>query len=762
MLESNRDFKQILGLWVTVFALGIGSLIGGGLFGLTGFAVGYSGPSFLLVIILLALLNFPTVMAYTELGLSIPDTGGGYAWIKMAFGNDWGHLAGWASWGAHTVACAVYALNIGYFAAAILSNYLLPHFGIDSVWGGFIPLIASGFVAMLTIINLMGASRSGAFGMYLVLALLLVLGVYIGLGIASIFTDIGGTKKNFDELLPQGPWGFITAMGIFSLAFQGSEIVAQAVKEIKDPKKNLKRALFFSYAIITVLYVGIAIAAIAGTHGGAGSSQILADAGEGALAKSASFFLWGSVLIVAMLGAGFMASLAALNSTIFSSSHAAVALARAKSIPREMGILNNRGAPKIAIPLSAIGMIFMIVVLPLQDIAAVANLLFIFLFLWVNLALIKIRLNRPEIIRPYKVPFFPWLNVLAAIGYVVVAIPLFSVSSWGVTIVTLWFVAGLLTWFLFAKKNIEEEIDSAIVYEAFSPLGPQTYAKVFCPLRKETNWKVLLRIACAIARSRNTGVYVCLLQELPLGVTSLQEFKTLTTEKRDMIRSAKEFYEEVIREVQSFADPVSIRFSSAAISDVPPSIEQMERFGHAQIILKIAQKIDADVLLMPFEHVEVLKRGFVWQVLARVLRQIQCHIMIVKVRSQGAILRESMSCLVPYVINPHANLLRNTALALGTVTGQLANLKFIHAEEPRRKEKAARKVREELGALRSFGELEIARNISDIAGWIIEKSEGYDLLLLAAHRDRSFTELEFGDVAERVLERSEVTTIVVH
>ncbi len=761
-MAQNTEFKLVLGLGVTIFALGVGSLIGGGPFGLTGFAVGYSGPSFLLVVILLALLNFPTVMAYAELALAIPDAGGGYAWIKMAFSHYWGHHAGWTSWGAHMVACAVYALNIGYYAVAILTQYIFPD---TAFWGGnqfWIIGIAVAFVIFWSIVNILGTSQSGRFGMYLVLCLIGVLTFYVVLGIATILLNPAASKGNFTELMPKGAWGFITATGMFCLAFQGSEIVAQAIKELKDAKKDLKRALFYSYGIIVVIYLAVFFIALAAVHDDAKSWVILAGAREGALVESASYFVLGSTLVLFMLGAGFVASLAALNSTIFSASHTAKALGDAKSLPRPFSILlTKRKSPVFAIMVSAGLMIFMVIALPVEGVAAVANLLFILLFISLNAALIKLRVDRPEIVRPYKVPFFPLLNLAAIVGYIVVAIPLLSVSAWGVTIFVTWFLIGALVWFLFAKKNVEEEIDSALVREGYFPFGRQTYAKVVCPITTSTNWKALLPIVHAIAKKRDTAFYLCLLLALPKGITSFKEFMENDPQKSAMMERAAEFHDSLVNEYQTFPDKVSLRFAAVAVSDIPPSFEQIERFDEVQIIRRIVEKLDADVLVLPFEQFESLRRGFGWAILTRLLRQTRCNLMVAKVGS-GAV-KSIRSCLVPYASSPHKGLLFETIGAVKEYIGPSFHMQFLHVKKAGHGEREIAKVKEELQKGGFPNDLlDAIEHSGDKSEKIVESAKEHDLVLMASSKDRWFEEMEFGHIAEDALRNSRTTTIVVH
>jgi nucleotide-binding universal stress UspA family protein len=604
--------------------------------------------------------------------------------------------------------------------------------------------------------------------MYLVLGVLGIIGAYVALGVLTIFMDIPASRANFTELFPKGAWGFITAMGIFSLAYQGSEIVAQGIKELKNPKKDLKKALFYSYGIIVAIYIAVAVVAIFGVHSDGASWNILAEAREGAIARSASFFVFGSTLVVLVLIAGFVASLAALNSTIFSASHTAKALADAKSLPYSFRILlEKRNSPVLAIIVSACFMIFLVIALPIEGVAAVANLLFILLFLSLNAALIKLRIDRPEIIRPYKVPLFPFLNLGAIAGYIIVAIPLFSVSAWGVTIFVIWFLIGVLVWFLFAKKNVEEEIDSAIIHEEYYPFGTQTYAKVFCPITKDTNWKALLTITHAMAKSRDTAIYFCLLQELPKGISSFKDFSAADAEKTAMMELGAEFCDRLVREYKTFpkSEMVSVRFSSVAVSEAPPSFEEIQRFGYVQVIRGLVEKMDADVLILPFEQIEFLRRGFGWATLTRLLRQTRCHLMVVKTGAVSGEKKSLHNCLVPYISNPHGGLLLDTIHALKEYAGSSFNIRFLHIKEAERTQEKIIKVQKELQE-RGFHEdslLDVIEAPEDRSAYINERAKEHNLVLLAASRDHWFEEMKFGNIAENALRNlDEAMTIVVH
>src|SRR3989344_9289190 len=118
--ESPIKFKlaRVLGLSDATF-IGIGALLGGGIFTLMGLAMSFAGTSLILVILLNGLIAFMTALAYAELGTSFPEAGGAFVWVKKGLGNVAGHLTGWISWFANSVACGLYSFSFAFFVCLI-------------------------------------------------------------------------------------------------------------------------------------------------------------------------------------------------------------------------------------------------------------------------------------------------------------------------------------------------------------------------------------------------------------------------------------------------------------------------------------------------------------------------------------------------------------------------------------------------------------------------------------------------------------------
>ena len=169
-----------LGLF-TVTMIGVGGMIGAGIFALTGIAAGVAGPALVLAFLLNGLVTFLTAMAYAELGSAFPRTGGGYVWVKEGLGGTHGFLAGWMSWFAYIAAGSLYALTFGRFASELWIMTGVPTFGLSTfqMTLGFMLLIIAGFTAL----NYQGASETAAVGNAATVVKVIILGVFVVFGV---------------------------------------------------------------------------------------------------------------------------------------------------------------------------------------------------------------------------------------------------------------------------------------------------------------------------------------------------------------------------------------------------------------------------------------------------------------------------------------------------------------------------------------------------------------------------------------------------
>jgi basic amino acid/polyamine antiporter, APA family len=223
----------------TITMIGVGGMIGAGVFVLTGIAAGVAGPALVLVFLLNGLVTTLTAMAYAELGSAFPEAGGGYLWVKEGLGGTQGFLAGWMSWFAHVAAGSLYALAFGRFASELWIMAGLPSLGLSvaHLTLGFMTFIIAGF----TILNYLGASETGSVGNIVTLTKVGILGLFVLFGIIAMLRTDAWHSRFTTGFLPNGPLSILVAMGLTFIAFEGYEIIAQSGEEAIDPKKNIPR-----------------------------------------------------------------------------------------------------------------------------------------------------------------------------------------------------------------------------------------------------------------------------------------------------------------------------------------------------------------------------------------------------------------------------------------------------------------------------------------------------------------------------------------
>ena len=464
----------------SIVFIGISSLIGGGIFSLLGPAINLVGPGLFLAMILGAFVAFLNLQMYVALGTTFPEAGGGYLWVRKGLGNFQGFMSGWLSWFAYAAACGVYALSFGYYAIWILNMFGLNFFATSGFFAGE-KMAALAMIIFFGYINWKGAKATGSIGNYITVGLLAILAGYAYFGIKQMI-GMPLPFVNFHPFLPHGVVGVFAATCFFYIAFEGSEIQVQAGEETKNPAHDIKVGLFTSWAIVSAIYVLLSIIIMgATTSTGIPVWQLLGSYKEGAIVESAKMFMPYGALFLAI--GGFLANLAALNTTIFSSSHVAFALARDKNFWVRLSRIHEKNfTPHLAVIVSVILISVMVMTLPLFDVASAASLLFVLLFLQLNIAGIRIHYKYPKTKWNYKIPMFPFIPLLATFIYLILALTMLNVNpvAWIVTI--FWSLIGLINYFSYAMKQNRASFEGEIFYEESVRVIAKTGKRILLPI----------------------------------------------------------------------------------------------------------------------------------------------------------------------------------------------------------------------------------------------------------------------------------------
>ena len=455
----ERHLVRTLGL-VDVVMIGIAGMIGGAIFVLVGPAIGLAGSAVIIAFIINGVITLFTAMAYAELGSAMPEAGGGYLWIREGLPRPNAFISGWMAWFAHIVAGSLYAVGYGSFQFSLLQ--MLGIIG-DQPLFGFIPvdkLIAVLSIAAFAYVNVKGASETGKLGIVVTVIQLGTIFALIGAGFLTMNNNSDWTSNFASNFVPIGVGGIIAAMGLTFIAFEGYEIIVQTGEEVKNPRKNIPRAIFISLTLVVLLYCLVAFVSIGAISpqntGGIPAWNFIGQYGDLGISKAAEMFLpYGSFIILA---GGIVSSFAALNATTYSSARVAFAMGRHYNLPHQLSNIHHKfKTPYLATIISAIIMAVMAYALPLDQIALAAGVIFLLLFTQVNIAVITIRrIHGDRLQYGFKIPFFPIIPIVGIFLKLGLAIYLLFTQPTSWLISVLWIAIGFAVYRIYTfRKEIE-------------------------------------------------------------------------------------------------------------------------------------------------------------------------------------------------------------------------------------------------------------------------------------------------------------------
>lgn len=385
------------GLGLTeALTIGIGTMIGAGIFVLPGFIIAKAGPAAVLSFFLGGCVALFCAMSAAEVATGMPMSGGGYYFISRALGPLFGALIGWGSWFGLVFASAFYMVGFGAYVATFVP---LP------VWA-----LAVGMTLVLVALNLIGSTVAGRAQNAIVAVLVGALALFVGRGLFSV--NVGLITHDF---MPFGMGAVVGGTATLFVTYCGFGEIASMAEEIRNPGVNLPKALLGSVISVTALYCLVLLICVGlRPHGELGSSTLVADLAQDLLGAAGR----GVVLLGAV-----MATVSSANASIMSASRISFAMGRDSLIWEWL----NQIHPRFRVPHRAIlvtGALTVAVVLlgGIEFLAEAAGLLHLLLYGLICVACIILRGARVAAYRPtYKVPLFPVIPLLGAGGCLAVA-----------------------------------------------------------------------------------------------------------------------------------------------------------------------------------------------------------------------------------------------------------------------------------------------------------------------------------------------------
>ena len=421
-----------------VFSIASGAMISSGLFVLPGLAFAKAGPAVVVAYIFAGIIVIPSMLAQIELGTAMPKAGGSYFYIERSMGPAAGTLGGFASWFSLALKSAFALVGIGAFAKLLFPVLTEMH----------IKAIAIGFCMLFALLNVKSVKHTSKFQIFLVLSLLIMLFIYCTAGITKV--DL----HNFIPFFPHGFGAVIPVIGLVFVSFGGLTKVASIAEEIQSPKKNLQMGMLIAFIVVMFFYVAVVFV----TVGVVDASKLFNSLTPISLGGN---IVLGNVGMIILSIAALFAFFSTANAGILSASRFPLAMSRDRLVPNIFGKVSKHGqTPFVSIMFTALFMIVMISFLNLENLVKAASTMMIILFLYTNVALIVMRESRIDTYRPsYKVPLYPWLQIVAIIIY---AFLIFEMGLVPLLITGIFIILCLGWYMLYVRRRVDRK--SALIH----------------------------------------------------------------------------------------------------------------------------------------------------------------------------------------------------------------------------------------------------------------------------------------------------------
>ncbi|MFP4529997.1 MAG: APC family permease [Halodesulfurarchaeum sp.] len=402
--QGQGELERTIGL-VGGLTIGIGTMIGAGIFVFPGLAAERAGPAASLSFLIGGVIALLVALPASELATAMPRSGGGYFFISRGLGTAAGAIVGLSLWLGLVFASAFYLVGLGAYASAAIAEI-----GIDLTVNLAVPLGVA-FAVGLTGASLAGTENSATLQNYIVGGLLIILAVFLtygGLDAMGVF----GRETIPEAFFPRGHLPVLSTAGLVFTSYLGFAQVATVAGDIKNPGRSLPIAMVGSVLVVTVLYVVTIFVATSAL-----GAETLGTFGETAIVEVARELL-GEPGAVAILVAGVLATISSANASILSASRTVYALSRDAILPDRAGTLNLRyGTPHVALLAAGGPIVVLVLTGQVELLAEVASFLHLLMYGLIGVTVIVLRRRDPEWYQPgYSMPGVPTLPIVAALA----------------------------------------------------------------------------------------------------------------------------------------------------------------------------------------------------------------------------------------------------------------------------------------------------------------------------------------------------------
>ncbi|MBN1692909.1 MAG: amino acid permease [Dehalococcoidales bacterium] len=314
-MNNSPGTVKSLGFWSTV-AIGIGGMVGGGIFAVLGLAVQMAGGGTPVAFLISGMVALLTAYSYAKLSVIYPRRGGTVEFLNQAFGP--GIFTGGMNillWISYIIMLSLYAYAFGSYGASFFTEASQPF------WRH---IFISGVIILFTFLNILGSRVVGRSENFIVASKILILLIFLGAGLWSIKTP------SISPSTWSSPLQLVAGGMVIFLAYEGFELIANTAENVRNPRRTLPRAYFTAVIFVIVLYVVISLVTVGNL-----SIDSIVSAEDYALAEAARPFL-GSAGFIMIAVAALLSTASAINATLYGTAQVSYIIAKEGELPKSL------------------------------------------------------------------------------------------------------------------------------------------------------------------------------------------------------------------------------------------------------------------------------------------------------------------------------------------------------------------------------------------------------------------------------------------
>ena len=440
--EGAQGLQRVLRPYELVL-LGIGAVVGTGIFVITGVAAAdYAGPSIILSFVISGLVCILAALCYAEFSAMVPVAGSAYTYCYASLGEIWAWIIGWDLILEYAVSISAVAVGWSAYVVSLLAGFgislpaeLINPPGVD---GGFFNLPAVLIILVITAVLIVGMKESARLNTLIVIINVAVILLFLALGYNHVDT------VNWMPFMPFGWTGVFAGAAIVFFAYIGFDAVLTAAEEVENPQKNLPLGIIGSVVIVMVLYVAVAAVLTGMVPSG--------DFHQTSAPVAFALNRIGITLGAALISVGALCGITSvILVTLYGQTRIFFAMARDGLLPKFFSEVHAEFRTPAKVTL-VVGLATSLVagLVPLSMIAELVNIGTLAAFIIVAFGILVLRKVQPGASRPFRCPWMPWVPLLCIGSCACLILMLPGITQLRFIV---WMLLGLCVYFWFGQKN---------------------------------------------------------------------------------------------------------------------------------------------------------------------------------------------------------------------------------------------------------------------------------------------------------------------